>query len=219
MDGLLTTIPTRVRTPGKNGQMEDNNDAVDDYITHSIVHGTTYERLRASRYSFFSGPLPRKLTHQGVITALLVAILPLALAVPPELAFPHPSVASPKVVLLGLFGLGVEVLAGTGLVAVALVRMRRDSIDERAAHRLLNVEDVASMLGLGTGGIAILVTVSYFGVATLAPEVLPSLEPAHGGGAFAASGTGLTVTTLALLALLVAGALILTGRALAGRLD
>ncbi|WP_439026390.1 hypothetical protein [Haloarchaeobius sp. DT45] len=199
--------------------MTDNNDAIDDYITQAIVHGTTYERLRASRYSFFSGPLPRKLTHQGVISASLGAILPLAFAFPPEVGVAHPLLASPKVLLLGLFGLGVEVLAGTGLAAVALVRLRRDDIDEQTAHRLLNVEDVASMLGLGTGAIAILLTLSYFGVATLAPEVLPSLEPGHGGGAFAASGTGLTVVTLAVLSLVVAGTLSFAGSVLASRLD
>ncbi|WP_267639535.1 hypothetical protein [Haloarchaeobius amylolyticus] len=194
--------------------MGDNNDRVDDHISKAIVHGNTYERLRVSRYSFFSGSLARKLTHQGVITASLVAILPLALAAPPELAVGDPSVASPKVVLLGLFGLGVEVLAGTALVAVALARLRLDDIGERAAHRLLNVEDVASMLGLGTGAIAILVTVCYFGVASVAPGALETLRPAHGGGAFAASGTGLTVTMLAALAVGIGVALLLAGRLL-----
>lgn len=201
--------------------MADTSDALDDRISRAIVEGTPYERLRARRYSLFSGSIPTKLRRQGLLLATLVATIPataIATATSEGGTLWTALFTSPKLALLGLFAVGVETLAATAFFTIAALRLRREVVDERTAHRLLNVEDMASMLGLGTGGLAVALIGIYAVVGVLAPDALVALQPAHSGGPFSASGAGVPLTVLAAISSVLAIVTLAGGTLLGNRL-
>ncbi|WP_440990033.1 hypothetical protein [Haloarchaeobius baliensis] len=202
--------------------MGDTTDALDDHISRAIVDGTPYERLRARRYSLFSGTISSKLRRQGLVLATLVATVP-ALAAATATAKGGTTwaalFASPKLAILGLFAVGVETLAATALFAIAALRLRQEVVDERTAHRLLNVEDMAAMLGLGTGGLAVALVGLYAVVGVLAPDALVGLQPAQAGGPFSASGTGVPLAVIAAIASVLAVVTVVGGALLRERLS
>ncbi|MFC7044122.1 hypothetical protein ACFQH6_00705 [Halobacteriaceae archaeon GCM10025711] len=201
------------------------NDQLDDPIADAILGGSTYEQLRVLRYAQFKQRIPQKLAWQTVIL-LSVASLALAAAFfPPSVARMMPAgdafAMSPKILLLGVFAVGVELLTGAGLVGVALARLHLEpSISERQASTLLDLEDVASLLGLVTGGAAAVVTVAGF---LLGLGGAPAIR-AYGGldvgrNPYAPSEFDVTVVEVAVVALAGAVVLFLASRYLERRLQ
>jgi len=202
--------------------MEDTSDRLDDHISHAIVDGTPYERLRARRYSLFSGTIPAKLRRQGGLLLLLTAVVPVlgaATATTEGGTAWSALFTSPKIALLAFFAVGVETLAAVALFAIAALRLKHEILDERTAHRLLNLEDMASMVGLGTGGLAVVLVATYAVVGVLAPDALVGLQPAHSAGPFSASGAGVPLAAIAGLSSVLAVATVVGGSLLRERLS
>jgi hypothetical protein len=99
----------------------------------------------------------------------------LALVVPITAAYPEsvqatfpsgdPLWSSPLVLWVGVCAGGVQLGTAACLVTVATVRRRLGvGLSESQARTLLNVEDVASMVGLVTGGFAIVLTIVFFSI-------------------------------------------------------
>lgn len=196
--------------------MEGDIETDDDSIAEAFLSGSAYEQLRLQRETYFSQPVPRKLTWQGVLFGGVALLLPLYALFPATVAEYVPSVdpvlASPKVVLLGLVGTGIELFAAVLLVGAALYRIRLYPLNERQARTVLNVEDFASYLGFGAGGSAIGLTVVYFLIGLAGGRAIESYVAAMDGiNPFAASGVGLSVAELAVLSFL-SGIAILTAQ-------
>jgi hypothetical protein len=189
--------------------MSSDTEPTDDPITSAFLSGSAYERLRIQRPTFFTQPIPRKLTLQSGLLGALALLLPVYLLYPdPVLEYlpaGDPPVASPKVVILGLIGAGIELFAATLLVGAALYRIRYYPLSETQARTILTVEDFSSYLGFGTGGLAIGITILYFllGVAG-GTAVQQYIDAMNGVNPFAASGIGLSVAELAMLAFVAA---------------
>lgn len=201
--------------------MSDRTDRFEDPISQAIVDGSPYERLRARRHSLFSGSIPTKLRLQGFVLATLTAAVPLlatATATTEGGSVPAALLASPKLTLLGVFAVGVETVAAAGLLGIGAVRLRAEALDERTANRLLNVEDMASMLGLGTGTLAVGLVVLFGVVGLLAPDALSLIQPSRSGGAFSASGTGVPLAVVAVVASALSVVTVVAGHALRRRL-
>jgi hypothetical protein len=176
----------------------------DDTITDAILSGSAYERLRLQRQTYFSQSIPTKLTWQSLLLAGLALLLPLWALYPDTVASyvptTDPSLASPKVLLLGLIGAGVELFTAALLAGAGLYRIHRYPLTEGQAHTVLNVEDFASYLGFGTGGLAIGITVMYFLIGVAGGSAIESYVKAMSVNPFAASGIGLSVAELATFA-------------------
>jgi hypothetical protein len=176
----------------------------DDQITDAILSGSAYERLRLQRETYFSQSIPTKLTWQSLLLAGLALLLPLWALYPATVAeyvpATDPSLASPKVLLLGLIGAGVELFTAALLVGAALYRIHRYPLTEDQARTVLNVEDFASYLGFGTGGLAIGITVLYFLIGAAGGSAIESYVQKMSSNPFEASGVGLSVAELATFA-------------------
>ncbi len=193
--------------------MEPDTENEDDSITRVFLSGSTYERLRLQRETYFSQPLPTKLTWQIALLGGVTLLLPLYALFPATVAEYVPSVdpalASPRVLLLGLVGAGIELFTALLLVGAALYRIRRYPLTERQATTVLNVEDFASYLGFGAGGAAIGLTVIYFLLGLAGGRAIESYVASMDGiNPFAASGVGLSVAELAVFAF--TGCIVLT---------
>lgn len=203
--------------------MERDTTTDDDRITAAILSGSAYERLRLQRPTYFSQPVHRKLTWQGVLLAGLALLLPLYLLFPGPVAeylpATNPALASPKVLVLGAVGAGIEFFAATLFVGAALFRIRHYPLSEPQARTVLNVEDFASYLGFGTGGLAIGITVCYFLLGLAGGEAIANYVAAMDGiNPFVASGLGFTVVELAGLSAAGCCGLLVTGHYLRQRL-
>ena len=176
----------------------------DDSITSAILSGSTYERLRYERHSFFRQPVPRTLTLQSALLGLLALLLPMYGLFPNSVAgflpAADPAVASPKVLLLGAFGGLLELLGAALLVGSAVYRVRFAPLSESQAHTAIDMEDFARYVGLGTGGLAILVTVLLFALGFGGESAVASYVDTAGAYPFADSGFGLPVATVSLAA-------------------
>lgn len=138
-----------------------------DPITDAFLSDSTYERLRVERYTLISRRIPQKLVCQSALLFVLALVVPIVATYPSPVraAFPggDPLWSSPLVLWVGVYAGGIELGTATCLIAVAIVRRRYEQhLSESQVHALLNVEDVASMFGLATGGFAILITVGFF---------------------------------------------------------
>jgi hypothetical protein len=185
---------------------------IDDRITTAACSSSAYERAWVRRRDPFGQSIPRKLAYQALLLTALAGIVPIVALYPPSVAalFPaDPIEAAPRAALLGALAIGVELLTATALVVVALVRLRWEPAmtDARATH-LLNVEAVASLLGLGTGGVAVAATNGFFALGLAGERAVSGFGELGGNHPFTASGTDLSVAAVAALAL--AGALALT---------
>jgi hypothetical protein len=176
----------------------------DDEITEAFLSGSAYERLRLQRETYFSQSIPTKLTWQSGLLAGLALLLPLWALYPETVAgyvpTTNPMIASPKVLLLGLLGAGIELFTATLLVGAALYRIHRHPLSEGQARTVLNVEDFASYLGFGTGGMAIAITVVYFLIGAAGGSAIEGYVQSMQSNPFATSGVGLTVAELATFA-------------------
>lgn len=139
----------------------------DDPIADALLGESTYERLRAQRYALINHRTPRKLRWQSGLLLTLALIVPIVATYPStvQAAFPgsDPLWSSPLVLWFGVYAGGIELGSAICLVTIALVRRQSEpQLSESRARTLLNVEDVASMFGLATGGFAIVLTVGFF---------------------------------------------------------
>ena len=203
--------------------MNGSTDQIDDGIASAILADSKYEQLRVRRFSYFKQPIPRKLAWQGVLLLGLSLVAPIALSYPGPVtglfADGSPLYASPVIVLVGVFTVGVELLASLGHVAVAVVLVRRKSgLSRQRARDLLALEDVSSLLGLGTGALGAAVTVGYFLFGHAGPTAVSEYVAAGGRNPFDPSGTGITVAAVAVAAFCAGLVLIGVSRYLDARL-
>ncbi len=178
----------------------------DDRITAGILSDSAYERLRVERYSVVGGSLERKLAVLSGLLGLLALTLPLYALYPPSvegfLPTADPLVASPKPLLMGLVGLCGVLGSAALLVGAGLYRLRYAPLSESQAHSVLNVEEFAGALGIGTAGLAVLVTDLLFALGLGGGDVVELYARATGGGnPYVPSGVGVPVAVLALVAL------------------
>lgn len=149
-----------------------------DAITDTVLSGSAYERLRACRHSFVGQPLPRLLSVQGLLLALLAGTVPLYWLMPDSVAgylsTTDPLTATPRIAMLGAFGGLIVFLAAALLVGAALYRLQNAPLTEGQARELLILEDFSSGLTLGMGGLAILVTVAGFALGLLGDGAVSS---------------------------------------------
>lgn len=182
----------------------DSDIQSDDNITSAILSGSTYERLRYERHSFFRQSVPQTLRLQSAMIGLLALLLPIYGLFPDSIASflpaADPAVASPKVLLLGAFGGLLELVGATVLVGAAVYRVRFAPLSESQAHAAIDMEDFARYVGLGTGGLAILVTVLLFAVGFGGEAAVSSYIDTAGANPFTDSGFGLPVATVSLAA-------------------
>lgn len=175
-----------------------------DRITEDILSDSAYRRKRAERWTQFSSPLQRKLAWQTAMIAALLLLIPLYELFPTTsevVPLGDATTASPKILLLGLVGLGIELVTGTVLVAVGLYRLRAAPVDEGTATTLLNLEDTAATIGLYTGGMAIGLTLAGFLPGALGPDVVAGYVSLFGANPYVDSGTGVSVAHIAVGAL------------------
>ncbi|MBX0287015.1 hypothetical protein [Haloarcula salinisoli] len=195
----------------------------DDHIASAICSGSTYEKVRYQRHAFLRQSVPRTLMLQSALLGLLVALLPMYGLFPASVAgylpATDPSVASPKVLLLGVFGGLLELLGATLLVGTALYRVRRAPLTESQAHTMLDVEDFARYVGLGTGGLAILLTVCVFAVGLGGGAAVDTYVGTAGANPFVASGFGLPIVAVSLVAFVASVVLFYAGGYLSVRLS
>jgi hypothetical protein len=204
--------------------MTDDTDMPPDEIAAAVLSGSAYERLRIERHSHFKQSIPRKLTWQTGLLVMLATVFPLYLAFPESAAVylpgTDPTTANPQVLLLGVFGGGVELFAATLMVGVGLFRLRKAPVTERQAETMVNLETMASYLGFGTGGLAIFVTVGYFAMGLAGTGTLEAYTAfTDGVNPFAPAQVGLSVETVAVGATVAALCLLTVSQYLDVRFD
>ncbi|WP_276273158.1 hypothetical protein [Haloarcula litorea] len=176
----------------------------DDRITSAILSDDTYERLRYERHAFLGQPVHKTLLLQSAVLGSLALILPMYGLFPEGTASylpaTDPTTASPKVLLLGVFGGVLEVLGAGLLVVAAAYRVRHAPLTEAQAHAALDAEEFARGVGLVTGGLAILLTVCLFAVGLGGESATASYVATMGANPFAPSGFGLSVSTVSIWA-------------------
>lgn len=166
---------------------DDRDDLPDDYITRAVLADCALERLRVRRIGTFKQPVPRKLSWlSGLLLALALA-LPLTATFPASVrqTFPgaDPVAAAPKVLVLGLVGGIVVVAAGAVLIALEVARHRLAPVSESRAWTMLNLEEVASLVGFVTGGAAIVLTDGFLLMGHGGAEALGTYLAVVGGEA------------------------------------
>jgi len=178
------------------------DDGIEDPIAAALLGESQYERLRARRYGIFTQSIPRKLAFQGAVLATLALVYPLALTLPASTRtlFPGgtPLASTPKILLLGAYAGALELVAVLGLVYVGY-RVHRDygTLGEHEAHHLLNVEDVASMVSLVTGAVAVAAVNGFFLLGHAGPDAMSAFLAAGGKNPFAATSVPVSVTGIA----------------------
>jgi hypothetical protein len=88
----------------------------------------------------------------------------------------------------------------TLLVGSVLYRVRLAPLTERQAHAALNAEDFARYVGLGTGGLAIVLSLCLFAVGLGGGDAVSAYIAFTGRNPFVASGFGLSVAAVSLFA-------------------
>jgi hypothetical protein len=182
-------------------------DDTDDPVTRALLGESTYERLRTTRFGMFKQPLHRKLRWQSALLSALALVLPLMAVFPAEVRASLPGGgsmvgAAPKVVVLGLVGGTVVLLGGLTLTVVGVLRVRLEpTMTEWQADTLLNVEEVASLLGIGTGGVGILLTLAFTAIGFGGPEAVAAYVHTMGASPFSTTGVEwLSVSSVATFA-------------------
>jgi hypothetical protein len=196
-----------------------DEDDIQDPVADALLGDSTYERLRQTRYSPFGQPIPTKIVYQSGLLFLLALMLPVMAAFPAEVRAMLGGAAvsaSPKVLILGLVGGIVVFGGGLALTAIGFLRVRLESrMTEQLAHRLLGLEDVASLLGIGTGGLAILLTMAYVLMGYVGIRAVEWYIDTMGLSPFAPSGVEpVTVGGVATLAFVGSVALLVASQAL-----
>jgi hypothetical protein len=96
---------------------------------------------------------------------------------------------APKVVLLGLVGGSTVLIGGVALTIIGVLRHRLEpGLTERQADRLLSVEEVASLLSIGTGGAGIVITLVLTTIGLGGVSAIQTYVEALGRSPFAGTG-------------------------------
>jgi hypothetical protein len=192
----------------------------DDQITDAVLSGSAYERLRACRHSFTGHPLPRLLSLQGTLLALLATTVPLYRLYPDSVASylstTDPLTATPRIAMLGAFGGVIVFLAAAMLVGAAVYRLKYAPLTETQARELLVIEDFSGGLTLGMGGPAIVLTVGGFAMGLLGDGAISSYVATTARNPFSTSLYPLPLGVLGAGAL-AASAVVLVSRWYVGR--
>ncbi|MFC4542577.1 hypothetical protein ACFO5R_11670 [Halosolutus amylolyticus] len=197
-----------------------NSTDPDDPIADALLGESTYERLRVERYALIKRRIPQKLVYQSVLLLSLALVVPITATYPSAVraAFPggDPLWASPLVLWVGVYAGGIELGTAACLVAVAIVRRRREpQLSEAEAHTLLNVEDVASMFGLATGGFAIVLTVGFFLLGHTGGETFQAVIDSAPRNPYGQAGVSVPVIAVGTAAAVSSGVVYLFSRYLA----
>ena len=183
------------------------DDDPSDPVTKALLGESAYERLRATRFGMFKQPIHRKLRWQSGLLFGVALLLPLMALFPAEVRSSLPGGgslvgAAPKVALLGLVGGIVVFLGGVTLTAIGVVRVRLEpTMTEWQADTLLNLEEVASLLGIGTGGVGVLLTLVFTAIGFGGSEAVGTYVRTMGTSPFATTGVEwLSVSSIATFA-------------------
>ncbi|MFC7078639.1 hypothetical protein [Haloarcula halophila] len=191
----------------------------EDRITTALLSDSAYERVRYERHSYFRQTVPRTLALQSASLGMLALVLPMYGLYPTSatqfLPAIDPVVASPKVLLMGVFGGLFQLIGAVLLVGSVFYRVSKAPLTEEQAHSVLNVEDFARYVALGTGGVAILVATLLFAIGLGGASAIESYVAVMGRNPFAASGLGISVSTVSLLAFVSSVVVFYAGRFLA----
>lgn len=196
-----------------------DEDDIQDPVANALLGDSAYERLRQVRYTPFGQSIPTKLVWQSGLLFLLALMLPVMAAFPAEVRVMLGGTAassSPKVLVLGLVGGTVVFGGGLALSVLGFLRVHLEPrMTERLAHRLLGLEDVASLLGIGTGGLAILLTMAYVLMGYVGIRAVEWYIDTTGLSPFAPSGVeAISVGGVATLAFVGSVALLVVSQAL-----
>lgn len=192
-----------------------------DAITEAVLSESSYERLRALRYSMFGQPIPRTLGIQGLLLAVLASTVPLYWLFPDSVAgylpTTDPMTATPKVALLGAFGGAVVFFSALLLIGAALYRVKHAPLSESQAREVLVLEDFTGGLTVGMGGLSIVLTAACFAMGLGGGDVVETyVTTMEGRNPFAGSMSGLPLGVLGISAL-SASAVVLVARWYVGR--
>ena len=192
----------------------------DDPIADALLGDSTYERLRVQRYALIKRRIPEKLRWQSGLLLALALVVPITATYPASVqaAFPggDPLWSSPLVLWLGVYAGVIQLATATTLAAVAVVRRRGEpTFTESQVRTLLNVEDVASMFGLVTGGFAVFLTVAFFLFGHMGSESVAGFVAAAPQNPYEQTAVSVPVIAVGTAAAIGAGLVYLTGRALA----
>ncbi len=189
--------------------MGTGDNTFEDSIARALLGESTYERLRVERHSYFTQPAPTKIWWLSGLLFALALTGPIAATYPASVAelfgSRTPVLTSPKVVTLGVFAAAIEVGCATTLTAVELRRRRLEpDVSVSQAETMLTLEDLATLVGLVTGGATVLLTDAFFLLGYGGVAAVEGFVAAGGKNPFAPSGHGLSVAVLAAGALLAA---------------
>lgn len=178
------------------------DDEYEDRVADALLSDSIYERVRFQRPSLFNRPIPRKLRWQSGLLFALSGVLPLLATVPPEARelFPagDPLSATTKILVLGIVGGCVTFATGLGLVGVALlIEHFQSKMTEARAHMLLSLEEVASSIGLITGGAAIGITLAFHLLGLGGEDAVGAYIELTGSNPFAGVGIEMPVAIIA----------------------
>lgn len=145
---------------------DTDDDGYQDRITDAVLSNSAYDRVRALRASPFRGSMQTTLTRLAALLAVLSLVLPVYAAFPPStkqyLPTTDPLQASPKVLMLGVYGAAMITVAAAVLVLAMVTRIRRAPLDEDGASWLVDMETFAAYVGYGLGGASVAITLGYF---------------------------------------------------------
>lgn len=176
--------------PDKDDPEESSDpadDGVRDLIADSLLSDNNYRRQRVQRASGLSWSTGRRLYAQSIVLAVLSLSYPLSLL--------SPVVGqSPVVLLIGVLGGAVELVAAGVVTLVGLKRLRAEGmVSEEVAGDLVTLEDLATMLSLVTGSVAVGVAVGIMAAGIVAPG---AVDAALESDPFAPTGTPLTTAVV-----------------------
>ncbi|WP_410767003.1 hypothetical protein [Haloferax sp. DFSO60] len=201
----------------------DGDEQFHDPIAAALLSDSTYERLRVRRRSLFKQPLSRKLAWQSGILAALGLIVPLSLLLPTSTRtlFPPGDIlwSSPKILLLGAYAGTIVTVSALALAYVGYRRVTASgALSEREASRLLNIEDVASLISLITGLSAIVAINGIFILGQGGDRAMSMFFAAGGENPFAATTIPVSVVGVGGAAIVAAVFIFALSRVFARRL-
>lgn len=191
----------------------------DDPITTAILSESAYERLRVTEGSLFTIRPRKAMAIQALLLAVLSLVAPIYLLFPesvtPLLPTTNPAVATPKLLLLGVFGMGTELAAAVMMVGLYHYRTTRQPLTESQARTVFEIERISAGLSLVTGGLAIAVTVGILALGLGGASTLGVyLEQVAGGDIFSQLSTTFSIAHLSAASALGAGVVLVLRRVL-----
>jgi hypothetical protein len=179
-----------------------------DRITEALLGDSAYESIRAKRWGWFKGSIPKKLAIQSYLLFALAAVLPLTAALPPEIRRQYVAEvtsASPKIAIVALAATLVVTVSGLGVTGVGIRRFSLEpSLTEVQAEELFNMESALAMFGFLTGGLATVTTYAFVALGFGGMSALEAYAALGGGNPFAGTDAGVTFATVGAVALVAA---------------